>query len=333
MEREAVLEKLQPLMRTQVRDVTHDASTRIAMDGKKVTFRPGRGAHTLDVTAPGVISMCNFVGLSEKVAGKLTPHTLAIATNELLQKKGNYALMVRDGSVTSVTRPGEYRNCNPSRVLDAIEKSIPNAEYHRVLIKDNVVRLEIAGEKREPVVKGDLVQAGSLVQFSPIGTVNPMVESYVLRLVCTNGLVAPHVLHTYEYGGGGNGGGGGEGDNIWQWFRESIKDAYRSINPIVERYRQMIREAVRAEDRAAMLESMLRQAKISGEAAHAVRAMAMENPPQNTYELLNLITYASSHLIKDADRVARAQEAAAEYVAESAHTRVCPLCHSQRTVQ
>lgn len=73
-----------------------------------------------------------------------------------------------------------------------------------------------------------------------------------------------------------------------------------------------------------------REAKISGEDANAVRAMAVDNPPNTSYDLMNLLTHATSHLIEDPKRVAIAQKAVASYTSENEHARVCPVCHIRR---
>ena len=234
--------------------------------------------------------------------------------------------MVKDGAVTAVTKRGEYRTINPSRALQAVERGIPGVEFHRVLLLDNLVAsLEVVGDRRQAVARGDLIQAGAQVTFSPIGTVNPMVQSYVLRLACTNGMTSNSILREFSFGGGG-----GEGDDIWQWFRRSVRSAYNALDGIVARYRQMMDEQVPSDQRAQLLEAMIRAAKISGKDAETVRAMAIDNPPENSYQMMNLITYASSHVIERPQRVRQAQLAVADYTHAQEHARICPVCHAQR---
>ena len=236
--------------------------------------------------------------------------------------------MIKDSAITAIAKPTEFHSLNPARILTAIEGGIKGIEYHRVLLLDNfVVSLELIGERREPVVAGDLIQAGAQVSFSPIGTVDPTVQSYALRLTCTNGATHNTVLREFHYGGGGS---GGEGDDIWLWFRRSAREAYNSLNRIVARYRLMMDEQIPADQRAMMLEAMLREAKISGEEANAIRAMAIESPPETSYDLMNLLSNASSHLLEDPRRVRRAQNAVASYTSETEHARVCPVCHARR---
>ena len=331
MNRTDVMERMEPLMRTQVRTIEHTPQTRITVTPDMVTLRPGGGQHHLEMTTGGAQSMASFVGLPWNLAAKLHPNTFGAVATELLARKQRYALMIKEGAITAVAKPTEFHSLNPTRVMAAIEGGIKDLEYHRVMILDNfVVCLELIGERREPVVRGDLMQAGAQVTFSPIGTIDPIVQSYALRLVCTNGMTNNTILREFHYGGGGNGGGGGEGDDIWQWFRRSSADAYNSLNRIVERYRLMIEEQIPADQRAMMLEAMLKEAKISGEDANAIRAMAIDNPPATTYDLMNLISNATSHLLEDPRRVRIAQNAVASYTSANEHARICPVCHSRR---
>lgn len=92
----------------------------------------------------------------------------------------------------------------------------------------------------------------------------------------------------------------------------------------------MTEEQIPADQRAMMLEAMLKEAKITGEDANAVRALAIDNPPQTSYDMMNLLSNASSHLLEDPNRVRRAQNTVASYTSETEHARVCPICHSRR---
>lgn len=270
--------------------------------------------------------MAGFVGLPWNLVARLHPETFGTVATELLGRKQRYSLMLKDGAVTAVAKPTELHSLNPTRVLTAIERGIKGVEYHRALILENfVVSLEIVGERREPVVSGDLIQAGARIAFSPLGTIDPIVQGYVLRCICTNGMTNNTVLREFQYGGGG-----GEGDDVWQWFRNSSRAAYNSLTVIVTRYREMMGEGIPADQRSTMLEAMLKEAKISGDDAVAIRAMALENPPSTTYDLMNLISNASSHLLEEPKQVRTAQDAVAAYTSEDEHTRLCPVCHTKR---
>jgi len=330
LNRVEVLERMEPLTNTQVRTIDHNPRTRVVVTPDMVTFRPGGGQHHLQMTIPGVQSMTKFIGLPDSIAGKLQPETFGNVATELLNRKNRYALVTKDGEVTGVAKPQEYHTLNPERVLRSVEQGIRGIEFHRVLILENfVVSLEVVGERRQAVRSGDLIRAGANISFSPLGTVDPTIQSYALRLICTNGLTSNTILREFHYGGG-SGGGGGEGDDIWQWFRNSTREAYLALDRIVTQYRKMDKEQVPPDQRAMMLEALLREARISGSDANAIRALAIEEPPETSYDMMNLITQATSHIMEDPQRVRRAQLTVADFTSENEHARVCPVCHSRR---
>jgi len=325
LNRTEVLERLEPIMDTQLREIDHEPRTRVMVSPEQVSLRPGGGRRILEVAPSGVMSLVKFSGLPETIAKNLQPETFGQVATELLAHKRRYSAVLKDGAITSFVRRGEYRNTNPARALQAIESGVRGADFHRVMILDNLVaQIEVVGEERQPVARGDLVQAGAMVQFSPIGTIQPYVQAYALRLACTNGMTHNDIIREFRHGGGG---GGGEGDDIWQWFRRSVREAYQAINPIIQRYRGMMDELISPEQRAQVLTAMLREAKITGGPADAVRAMAIENPPENRYQMMNLISYASSHLLERPDQVRRAQNTAADYAHEHTNPLECPMCH------
>ena len=257
MNRVEVLEQLEPIMNTQLREIDHEPRTRVMVAPEHVSLRPGGGRRILEVTPGGVMSLVKFSGLPGTVAKQLRPETFGLVATELLASKRRYSAVLKDGA---------------------------------------------------------------MVQFSPIGTIQPHMQAYALRLTCINGMTHNDIIREFHHGGG-------EGDDIWQWFRRSVREAYQAINPIIQRYRGMMDELISTEQRAQVLTAMLREAKISGGAADAVRAMAIENPPENRYEMMNLISYAFSHLLERPDQVRRAQNTAADYAHEHANHLECPLCH------
>jgi hypothetical protein len=91
----------------------------------------------------------------------------------------------------------------------------------------------------------------------------------------------------------------------------------------------MIKDRIPAEQRALILEGLLRKAKIGGDLADTIRSRAIQQPPRNSYEMLNLITWASSHLLSEPAQVDRTRAIAAEFVSETAHHTYCPMCHSR----
>lgn len=325
MNRVEVLERVGPLVEGQVRNINDSHGARVSVAGETISLRPRRGTQVVDVAPEGAKAMVNYVGLPLGIAKSLSPRTFGEVLGELLDRTGSYSMVVKEDRLTDMIPYGQKAVVDPERLLNVIEKAIPVRDYNQVdLLPNRIASLEIVGEKHAPVARGEMVRAGVKINFSPMGTVSPIVQSYALVLSCTNGATANNVLAEFTAGGGG-----GDGDNIWQFFRQSIRSAYGSFEKVVEGYRKLRTENIRPEDRAQMLEALLKQARIGGKVAEAVRSMAIERPPRNSWELQNLITYASSHLLEAAPRQ-RAQQVAADFADEERHSRTCPYCHRTR---
>jgi len=322
--RTEVLERLESLNNLQVRNIDHNPGTRVRVAGSRVEIRPSQHARAIPISPEGgVESMAKFAGLPADVAQRISPQTFGAVATEMLAYKKDYGLVIEDGQVVDFGKPRQER-IDPQRVVSTIEKAIGNdVDFHKLrMLPNHVANLEVVGVEEKPVVRGDLVRAGAAVTFSPIGGIQPSVEAYVLRLICTNGVTSNTVLREFKFGG--------EGDSIWQWFRHSVRDAYRAVGPIVDQFQKMGYEAIAPEDRPLLLEGLIKSSRLPAEAAEAVRALALQEPPQNSYQMANLLTYASSHLLEDPVNVRRTQRAAAAYMAETEHRRICPTCHRQR---
>ncbi|MBA7679769.1 hypothetical protein ES703_88073 [subsurface metagenome] len=124
MNRVEVLERMEPILNTQVRTMEHNPRTRVTVTPEMVTLRPGGGQRHLEMTTGGVQSLANFVGLPWNLAAKLRPETFGTVATELLGRQNRYALMIKEGAITAVAKPTEFRSLNPNRVLTAIEGGI-----------------------------------------------------------------------------------------------------------------------------------------------------------------------------------------------------------------
>ncbi len=330
MERNQVLETLGTMADMRVRNIDHSPTTRVTVsaDGEAMSFRAGR-AQALMIPKSSVPTVLKYTGITPKLADRLEPKTLGTVVTEMLAHKNQYAVVTQDGEITDFVKRGERIGMNPAKVLDNIERALPDVDYHRVnCLTLHDARLEILGVNERAVSKGDLIRAGISVNFSPIGVVSPSVQAYALRLTCTNGATSLSSLSQYNYGGGGNGGNGGGDGNVWNWLRNSARNAYGSIDNIVTSYQEMMRENITPADRSAVIEGLIREARLPAEVAAEVRTRAMAEPPQNSYDAMNLISWASSHRLTGS-LADHAQRVVANYSNEAEHRRVCPVCRHQ----
>ena len=320
MNRVQVMEKLQPLLNVQVRSVTNPEFSRVSATEDTLILRPSRG-YSYPVTKEGVESLLKFTGVPESLGKHLRLPTLEKVFTETIQSKSPYQVITKDGTVVDIIPGTDRLPIPPERALEVIEHTIPEVDFHRVLeLPHYTTAIELVGVEERPVRQGDLVRAGAEVIFSPLGTVAPRVRAFILRLACLNGATTTEDFGNFSYGAG-------DGGSVWTFLRNSVRKAYGSISPIVERWQAMAEENVAPEQRAEVLEALIRQARLPKLAADAVRALALREPPESAYAAMNFITYASSHLLTDGREVLRAREAAATFASETSHRRVCPVCH------
>jgi hypothetical protein len=168
---------------------------------------------------------------------------------------------------------------------------------------------------------GDPFRAGVHIGFNQMGMTSPVIEPYLLRLVCRNGAIHAEYLHE-EWGRGF-----GEGDELWQWFRDGFVQSDLAVNNVMTKYSEMIGQTIEAGDRSAVVEGYIRNARLGGDDANAMRAQAINEPPRNQYDLFNMATATATHRRnKSLSEMLKQQRRAAGNVGTHHHQGYCPTC-------
>ena len=318
MNREEVMAAIGEAANVGVKNASNPTLT---TDQGRLYIKPAKHTQTIEVSPNALSSLFTVTGLTKDLARKLSATTFGRVVNESVPRE--MSLITKNDQVVEFVRDHEYNPIDSRRVVDVVDKTIPDVEYHRVMTLPHYsIRMEMVGVEQKAVGRGDLIRAGALVQFSPLGITKPLVQAFVVRLACTNGVTTNDILREFSFGGGDDGEG-----NVYSWMRHSVRDAYRSLNVVVGRFQQMRNERISPADRAALLDSLLREGSVRGNDAQAIQAQAIEQPPQTTYDLLNLMTWATSHVIENPRVIARTQHAIANFTGQTAHERTCPMCH------
>jgi hypothetical protein len=325
MNRDEALKKVESVCNLKTRVITATPKTRLVLEPDIIWLKPGNGGHQLEVTDRGIEQLSAFAHIPDSYRKDLTPNTYASLTGELLQKKGSFTIIMQNGRVTGFAKAEEYRYIDPEKVMKALERLIPGADFDRVIPYDDkfAVMVDVVTERRQEVVVGDPASAGATILFSPINIVIPSVTSYVKRWFCLNGASSFEKLA--EFKGGGDGG-------FLPWFNSSVKKAYRGVDRILNQWRDMTLQTITPADRAGLLAALLKEARISGDVAQAIEEHALEEPPQTAYDLYNLITWGASHVLTDPIAILHARKAADGFSREKTHRRLCPVCRSRSQV-
>ena len=316
MDAKEVTAKLVPMVDVKQRAAPNP---KVLVGDNHFHIRPTPSVQSIELSPEGLDGLIERSGIPKALASRLSPSTFASVATETL---GESSLIIKDSKVISIAPLNNRQPINPERAINIIDKAIPQANFLEPLQMPNyTVRLNILGLEERAVSKGDLIKAGAMVQFSPLGIGVPQVQSYIERLVCTNGLTSNDVIQKFGYG---------EGDDFWQWLRASTKMAYGVLGNIVTQFQNMQKQKIAPDLRAGILAGLLRRSGIRGDYAEAVNAEAIEAPPQNAYDMLNLITWATSHVIDNPMTIVRSHNAVSNFIKEQEHKAICPMCRQAR---
>lgn len=310
-----------------LRRIESHAGARVTVgpDGT-MSLRPSAHAQTLTFEPKTEVlkKVLDFAKVPSGMVKQLSTDTLGRVLTDTLGDKEAYTAVMCAGQVIDLVDDSRFKALPPERVLDMVEHTIGEGlQYHRLnCLSPYHANLEIVGVDERPVTKGDLIRAGVSLTFSPIGVIQPSVQSYAIRLACTNGATSMDKLDSWQFGGGDNDSGGG----VWNWMRAAMRGAYNSIDEIARSYAKMREEGVPPGERAALIEMLIKRGKLPTIVANEIRAMALEHPPENAYDAFNLMTWAASHRLINGPAV-RAQAAAAAFASATEHDRICPVCH------
>lgn len=302
--------------------------TFIGEDNAQLAIKPSSGARSIPLSVDGSKNLIALVGMSAKMRTDLSGGTFLKASSELLAKRGRFTVLTKDGVGVDVMGGKHHYAVEPDRALRTMEQ-VGLVDFHRVYTRnDRSVVIQTLGDRIEPVTKakGDRVQAGASLIMSPIGTVVPSVQSFSMVIACTNGMTMEEVDETFSFA---DGGGSNNPNGFWDWLRRNLRKAQDSIGIQTQHFREMQAHRIGPNERAAALEGMIRQSHLPDDLGEAVRARALAHPPTNAWELMNLITWGTTHATSDYDVVRKSQKAMSQFAHNVAVHKVCPLCSSQ----
>ena len=330
-----LLEGLASVRRTRV---DHDPRTRVEFeeDGS-ASFRPGAGKRTLTIVKDNVPELLSFVHFPTTTAEQLAPTTRGLVATELLRALETYEVRDEGGAITEwVQKPIKAERLKPLSAISWMEKGAgqDGGQWIRAeAVKPGVAHLEFQSFKAlelgyvETGKVDDLVYAGADIILSPPGLAFPEIDTYALQRVCGNGSVDLTAHHSYRYRGN-------EGDDVFHWFRDSVRDAITNLKGMTEVWNKLRQDVISNEDRPGVIEALIREVGLAphGPEADAIRASAMKNPPQNGFDVLTLATRATSHFTLDPQVRYRAQRRISKMAADATiHAMICPACGNHRS--
>jgi hypothetical protein len=297
-----------------------DSKPHVIMGADNMYLAGGQLREEVPFSLAGVKSLCHFLRIPPRIVKELGPAVSGTVLTTLLNKLQAYSITGAHGEIDVISQAKEVQHVDTRRVIDSIVQAMPDADFHRVLIgKEYDIQLEVVGERQAAVNVGDLVRGGVAVRFSPLGGIQPQVQTFALRLACTNGALTSQNLSGYELFEE-------DFDQFYPWLTQSVTTAYEGLESVMESWRILSQQVLSPEDRNLMLSGLMKRARLTSRMIEMIHGKALEEHPETAYDLLQLLTWATSHVMDDPRRIRRAQLAGAVFTDEVQHQAYCRSC-------
>lgn len=312
---------------------------RIQKDGDEYVLRLNPRSEIPIRTTEARDDLLHVVGIPKALATSTPEKLLVPVVEHQLGGMDRLVVVSDEENGLRTVRQGKdlMPTLEPARTLEAIQEQFPEVLYQQAAVDPQTFQADVLAITHDQVQRleeylqpgqhsslprgGDPFRAGVHVRFSPLGTTDPLIQPYMVRLVCTNGAVHQEYMARW-------GRGYGEGDELYQWFREGLEHAAGSLNPIMNRYAGMVGEELPqdGEQRMLAVEGMIRAARLPRTMSTAVRDMAIANPPRTLYDVWNMLTRVATHHTSNFGEQLRRMTTAGTLVEPEQHHRFCPTC-------
>ena len=158
------------------------------------------------LSGPGLARFCKALGVPHEYLAKLAPHIRTLLLQHHLERGDLRRVQARDGhdqtpQVTILSRDGKFLGfgrpdlllLSGADVLRAVRDGVgsdgASMQVHSLQFQPESFDLDLVSPRHaEEVLPGDVIRAGVRVSHSQIGERATSIESYLLRLVCSNGM-------------------------------------------------------------------------------------------------------------------------------------------------
>jgi len=252
---------------------------------------------------------------------KLSVKTMQYVVDDLLLQTKPFFITMKNGKPIDIVVGSPAMAVNPNKALSLIKEIAPEFLITRIRVASgDYCSVEIAIPSIEGEVrKGDILYGGAMINFSPIGSIAPAVQSYTVRLACTNGMTSQQF-----YGKWSKAGGNGDFDD---WLRSSINESKIQFNVILDGYKKLVGEVIEPDDVEAVFAQMAKFVGFTKQDLVQVKMLLLKDPPKNMWEMTNLFSYATTHLLTDPSAIGDIMWNTSRITTPEYHAKVCPQCH------
>jgi len=206
----------------------------------------------------------------------------------------------------------------PSTILSIVEDALgSDVSYDKSSFDVDFCHIGVTSPKTEFGSGDDMMNGGLSIAFSPDGKHPMTVSSYILKMICTNGLVAP--MTTFKWRRNSN-------ENVESWLAQAAALAVAAAQSEAERLLDM-KNYVMDGHVGDVLDSMFQTYRVPVDIRDMVTDRVLNTGATTMYDLVDAFTYIVSNDIElgdDPHARHRMMMAAGEM---AAHPESCPTCH------
>jgi len=293
------------------------------------------GEDLYNITTEAYADLCGLAGIPTAYAGKIPLDMMIPHLDYLLEKNVGELKAIFDppkGGVQGNVKAFAKANAiliSPSLVLDAFEKGLVVGHgIHEDLIEwqepivtlGHVVLSEVAPFTYTPEL-GDVsenVKGGVYLSFSPICKEAFQLTTYILRLVCSNGMTSPDV--TFKWHRHHN------ADDPAEWLVAASTEAAKAAQKVSGKFFGT-RDYIVAGHLADVLASVCDRYHVQSAVRELVMARLLNEGGNTLFDLVNAITYVASNVPEVVEHTKLREKLMMVAGALTEQPEICPSCH------
>lgn len=206
----------------------------------------------------------------------------------------------------------------PSTILSIVEDVLgDDVSYDKVSFDVDFCHVGVTSPRTSFGEGDEMMNGGLSVAFSPDGKYPMTMSSYLLKMICTNGLVAP--MNTFKWRRNSN-------ENVESWLAQAAAMAVEAVASEANRLLDM-KNFVMDGHVGDVLDSLFQTYRVPVDIRDMVTDRVLNTGATTMYDLVDAFTYIVSNDIELGDDPRarhRMMMAAGEM---TAHPQACPACH------
>ena len=259
----------------------------IDYDGEQFILKNGKKTKRISMT--GINNLVKVLNLPSSLPNKLVsdPDLMKYILNER-SKKANmlFRTLDKSDSVVSFINNEEDIITN-SELIESVGNAIKAPMFDKVHINnDNISSFTIVSTKGKDLrVGNDKFYNGVRVENNPLRSASTKIESYLERLICLNGQIAPAVYWSAPKHIKGE---------VEGWVQESVEKAMDVGRGMFKSIEKLADNKIDA-NLMDFLETMYDQLKVPENVRDLITRRIVKEGAENMYDIFNHITYVASN--------------------------------------